>query len=111
MREVDADARVRDSSEEACRSGATGLTEELRQDRQLLAARDQLARAQTGSGSAAVATFQVLGDGRNTLFVNRGCLYQSPRRRFPFMRIGLHRLSEIHRACKSSESSSPSNKT
>lgn len=63
LREVAADARSRDSSEEAYKGGATGLAEVLEQDRQLLAARDQLARAHTGSSRAVVATFRALGGG------------------------------------------------
>jgi NodT family efflux transporter outer membrane factor (OMF) lipoprotein len=63
IREVDADVRARNSSEEAYKGGATGLSEVLEQDRQLLAARDQLARAQTGSSRAVVATFRALGGG------------------------------------------------
>ncbi|MEO6918602.1 MAG: efflux transporter outer membrane subunit [Collimonas sp.] len=63
LREVAADVRARDSSEDAYKGGATGLTEVLEQDRQLLAARDQLAQAQTGSGRAVVATFRALGGG------------------------------------------------
>jgi outer membrane protein TolC len=61
--EVDANVRARNSSEEAYKGGATSLMEVLEQDRQLLAARDQLARAQTGSGRAVVATFRALGGG------------------------------------------------
>jgi NodT family efflux transporter outer membrane factor (OMF) lipoprotein len=63
IREVDANVRARDSSEDAYKGGATSLAEVLEQDRQLLAARDQLARAQTGSGRAVVATFRALGGG------------------------------------------------
>ena len=63
IREVDADVRARDSSEEAYKGGATSLMEVLEQDRQLLAARDQLARAHTGSGRAVVAAFRALGGG------------------------------------------------
>ncbi|PFH09991.1 NodT family efflux transporter outer membrane factor (OMF) lipoprotein [Collimonas sp. PA-H2] len=63
LREVAADVRARDSSEEAYKGGATGLAEVLEQDRQLLAARDQLARAHTGSSRAVVATFRALGGG------------------------------------------------
>lgn len=63
IHEVAADIRARDSSEEAYKGGATSLMEVLEQDRQLLAARDQLARAQTGSGRAVVATFRALGGG------------------------------------------------
>ncbi|MDR3413754.1 MAG: efflux transporter outer membrane subunit [Formivibrio sp.] len=63
IREVEADQRARNSSEEAYKGGASSLMEVLEQDRQLLAARDQLARAQTGSGRAVVATFRALGGG------------------------------------------------
>ncbi|WP_295990315.1 efflux transporter outer membrane subunit [Rugamonas sp.] len=61
--EVAADQRARDSSADAYRGGASSLTEVLEQDRQLLAARDQLASAQTSTGRAAVATFRALGGG------------------------------------------------
>ena len=61
--EVAADQRARNSSEEAFKGGASSLMEVLEQDRQLLAARDQLASAQTGAGRAAVATFRALGGG------------------------------------------------
>src|SRR5471030_3082393 len=63
LAEVAADQRARNSSEEAFKGGASSLTEVLEQDRQLLAARDQLASAQTGAGRAAVATFRALGGG------------------------------------------------
>lgn len=63
LREVDASARARDSSEEAYKGGATSLMEVLEQDRELLTARDQLVRAQTGSARAVVATFRALGGG------------------------------------------------
>lgn len=61
--EVSASARARDSSEEAYKGGVTSLMEVLEQDRQLLAARDQLERTQTGSARAVVATFRALGGG------------------------------------------------
>jgi NodT family efflux transporter outer membrane factor (OMF) lipoprotein len=63
IREVDADIQARNSSEESYKGGANSLMEVLEQDRQLLAARDQLARAQTSSGRAVVATFRALGGG------------------------------------------------
>lgn len=61
--EVDAARRARDSAEEAFKGGATSLLEVLEQDRQLLAARDQLAGAQTSSSRAVVATFRAVGGG------------------------------------------------
>ena len=63
LREVDASARARDSSEEAYKGGVTSLMEVLEQDRQLLTARDQLVRVQTGSARSVVAAFRALGGG------------------------------------------------
>lgn len=56
-------APARRPSKPTKQGGATGLSEVLEQDRQLLAARDQLARAQSGASGAAVATFRALGGG------------------------------------------------
>ncbi|HZV65250.1 MAG TPA: efflux transporter outer membrane subunit [Telluria sp.] len=61
--EVDASARARDAAREAYLGGAVSLIEELEQDRQLLAARDQLSQADTDSNRALVATFRALGGG------------------------------------------------
>lgn len=61
--EVEASVRARDSSQEAYKGGVTSLMEVLEQDRQLLAARDQLALAHTNSGRAVVATFRAVGGG------------------------------------------------
>ncbi len=61
--EVDASARARDAAREAYLGGAVSLIEELEQDRQLLAARDQLTQADTNTNRALVATFRALGGG------------------------------------------------
>ena len=61
--EVDAQRRARDASEDAYKGGAIGLYEVLDQDRQLLAAQDQLASAHIDDARAAVATFCALGGG------------------------------------------------
>lgn len=61
--QVEAQTRARDASEEAYKGGATSLYEVLEEDRQLLAARDQMARVQTDNARAAVATFRALGGG------------------------------------------------
>jgi outer membrane protein TolC len=61
--EVGADQRARTASEQAYQGGVTGIAELLEQDRQLLAARDQLLVAQTGAARASVATYRALGGG------------------------------------------------
>jgi NodT family efflux transporter outer membrane factor (OMF) lipoprotein len=61
--EVEAHTRARDASEEAYKGGAVGLYEVLQEDRQLLAARDTMARVHTDNGRAVVATFRALGGG------------------------------------------------
>jgi NodT family efflux transporter outer membrane factor (OMF) lipoprotein len=61
--EVDAQRRARDASEDAYKGGAIGLYEVLDQDRQLLAAQDQLASARIDDARAAVSTFRALGGG------------------------------------------------
>ena len=61
--EVDAQRRARDAAEDAYKGGAIGLYEVLDQDRQLLAAQDQLASAHTDDARAAVSTFRALGGG------------------------------------------------
>jgi outer membrane protein TolC len=62
-REVQAQRRARDASEQAYKGGAVGLYEVLDQDRQLLAAQDELARTHADDARAAVATFRALGGG------------------------------------------------
>ncbi|MES2103016.1 MAG: efflux transporter outer membrane subunit [Pseudomonadota bacterium] len=61
--EVAAHARARDASEDAYKGGAVSLFEVLQEERQLLAARDQLARVHADNARAAVATFRALGGG------------------------------------------------
>jgi outer membrane protein TolC len=61
--EVDADTRARGATQQAYEGGVLNLMELLEQDRQLLAARDQLVRVQSDSGRAVVATFRAMGGG------------------------------------------------
>lgn len=61
--EIAAHTRAREASEEAYKGGAISLFEVLEEDRQLLAARDQLARVHADNARAAVATFRALGGG------------------------------------------------
>lgn len=61
--EVDAHLRARDASELAYKGGAVGLYEVLEEQRQLLAARDQMARVNADNARAAVATFRAAGGG------------------------------------------------
>ncbi len=61
--EVDAHGRARDAASAAYQDGAVGLYEVLQEDRQLLAARDQLARVHADNARAAVAAFRALGGG------------------------------------------------
>jgi len=62
-REIDAQIRARNASEDAYKGGAVSLYEVLEQDRQLLAARDEHARVQADNARAAVAAFRSLGGG------------------------------------------------
>lgn len=62
-RQVDAETRARDAAQEAYLGGATGLYEVLQEDRQLLAARDQLERVNADQARAAVSAFRSLGGG------------------------------------------------
>jgi NodT family efflux transporter outer membrane factor (OMF) lipoprotein len=62
-REVDAHLRARDASEQAYKGGAVGLYEVLEEQRQLLTARDQMARVNADNARAAVATFRAAGGG------------------------------------------------
>ena len=61
--QVSSQARARDASQDAYKGGAVSLFEVLEQERQLLAARDQLARVDVDKARAAVATFRALGGG------------------------------------------------
>jgi NodT family efflux transporter outer membrane factor (OMF) lipoprotein len=63
LQEVDADTRARGATQQAYEGGVLNLMELLEQDRQLLAARDQLVRVQSDSGRAVVATFRAMGGG------------------------------------------------
>lgn len=62
-KEVGAQQRARNASEDAYKGGAVSLFEVLEEDRQLLAARDQQARVQADNARAAVAAFRALGGG------------------------------------------------
>ncbi|MFZ6645139.1 efflux transporter outer membrane subunit [Undibacterium sp. TJN25] len=61
--EVAAHTRARDASEDAYKGGAISLFEVLQEERQLLTARDELARVHADNARAAVATFRALGGG------------------------------------------------
>lgn len=61
--EVAALQRARDSSQEAYVGGVIALTDVLDADRQLLAARDELAQTKSGAARAAVGVFRALGGG------------------------------------------------
>nr|WP_051781451.1 efflux transporter outer membrane subunit [Janthinobacterium agaricidamnosum] len=62
-RQVTAEQRARDAAQQAYLGGATSLYEVLQEDRQLLAARDQLVRINADQARAAVAAFRALGGG------------------------------------------------
>lgn len=66
QQEVAADQQARDAAQDAYKGGAISLLEVLDADRQLLGARDQLARVQADGARAAVATFRALGGGWQT---------------------------------------------
>jgi outer membrane protein TolC len=61
--QAEAQGRALSASEDAYKGGAVSLFEVLEQQRLLLAARDQLARAHADSARAAVAAFRALGGG------------------------------------------------
>lgn len=61
--EVAAHQSARDAAEDAYKGGAVSLFEVLDEDRQLLNARDELARVHADDARAAVATFRALGGG------------------------------------------------
>jgi NodT family efflux transporter outer membrane factor (OMF) lipoprotein len=62
-RQVEALARARDTSEEDYKAGAIALTDVLDADRELLLARDNLARSRADTDRAAVSLFRSLGGG------------------------------------------------
>lgn len=61
--EVAAHIKARDAAQDAYRGGAVSLIEVLDEDRQLLAARDQLASTHADQARMAVAAFRALGGG------------------------------------------------
>jgi NodT family efflux transporter outer membrane factor (OMF) lipoprotein len=61
--EVAAHDRARAASEDAYKGGAVSLIEVLQEDRELLRARDDLARVRADQARAAVSTFRALGGG------------------------------------------------
>ncbi|RDI99390.1 TolC family protein [Dyella solisilvae] len=61
--EVAAHVKARDAAQDAYTGGAVSLIEVLDEDRQLLNARDSLARTHTDEARAAVAAFRSLGGG------------------------------------------------
>ena len=61
--QVSAGTHARAAAQDAYLGGAISLYEVLEEDRQLLAARDQLARVGADQARAAVATFRALGGG------------------------------------------------
>jgi NodT family efflux transporter outer membrane factor (OMF) lipoprotein len=61
--QVASESRARDAAQDAYKGGAVSLFEVLEEDRQLLAARDQLARVNADQARAAVATFRAMGGG------------------------------------------------
>ena len=63
LREIAELQRVRDLSEEAYAAGVIGLTDVLDADRQLLAAKDNLAVARESGARAAVGSYRALGGG------------------------------------------------
>jgi len=62
-RQVAAEQRARDAAQASYLGGASSLYEVLQEDRQLLAARDQLVRINADQARAAVAVFRALGGG------------------------------------------------
>jgi len=62
-KEVAARTRSRDAAREAYKGGVVSLFEALDEERQLLAARDQLAQVRADNGRAVVSTFRALGGG------------------------------------------------
>lgn len=63
QKEIDQLNRVRDRSQESYEAGVIGLTDVLDADRQLLAAKDELAITREATARAAVGSFRALGGG------------------------------------------------
>lgn len=63
LNEVSALQRARDASQESYQAGVSPLTDVLDSDRQLLAARDDLAQTRAGEARAAVGAYRALGGG------------------------------------------------
>src|SRR6266576_275254 len=63
LREIAELQRVRDLSEESYAAGVTGLIDVLDADRQLLAAKDDLAVARESAARAAIGSYRALGGG------------------------------------------------
>jgi NodT family efflux transporter outer membrane factor (OMF) lipoprotein len=63
VKEVAAHEQARNAAQDAYKGGAVSLIEVLDEDRQLLAARDELARVHADDARAAVTTFRALGGG------------------------------------------------
>jgi outer membrane protein TolC len=63
LREIAELQRVRDLSEESYAAGVIGLTDVLDADRQLLAAKDDLAVARESAARAAIGSYRALGGG------------------------------------------------
>ena len=63
LREISELQRVRDRSEESYAAGVIGLTDVLDADRQLLAAKDDLAVAHESAARAAIGSYRALGGG------------------------------------------------
>jgi NodT family efflux transporter outer membrane factor (OMF) lipoprotein len=63
LREISELQRVRDRSEESYAAGVIGLTDVLDADRQLLAAKDDLAVARESAARAAIGSYRALGGG------------------------------------------------
>ena len=61
--QVTAQERARSTAEDAYKGGAAGLFEVLEEQRQLIAARDQLEEARAADAVALVDTFKALGGG------------------------------------------------
>ena len=63
LQEIEQLQRVRDRSQESYQAGVIGLTDVLDADRQLLAAKDELAVSRESAARAAVGSFRALGGG------------------------------------------------
>ncbi len=71
-KEIAALIKARNASVAAYQGGAIGLTDVLDADRQLLVARDSLARWRAGSARAMVAIFRALGGGADAPSIDAG---------------------------------------